>query len=687
MKRLSPSFAAVLCLLLGTFFAASAAPGGAAWSVADAPYRVSVRLKTAPEVPEAGVEINLPEFGQTRPDLADLLLTDKAGTPQPLAKIGRRTGGRVVLLAQKLEPDAPYFLYFGGGVQRVSPGWNPKTSLLMETKPAPDDLKFDSLASLQAAWVKSPEAPGAGFVSQIFHGGNPFGPNANFLTHYSGYLRVPQTKETTFYTLSSDCSFIAINGQEQFGWPGQHSPAAEPSNVHKKTVSLPAGLVKIDYYAAKGDVPPGERLEAPMVFGRQLPDHFEAIPPEAWLHPGLAQVGPPHGPDGQPLPLPKANVTSFIGFGGQWLYETQFDLRPPQAAAGWSATWKFEDGATVTGTAGTRILTGKEAQLLQCSLTRNGVTLNAPLLVTVPDKLQRASVNNPAEVARTLALIDAEPSTGLTPEAIRARLAFVCEYGSDPQIARLAVQWPETAQKDPLWMPARLAIFRTHAQNDPAQAKQEFYAFSQTLDPALRKTYTEDLALAEIDLLVFCLRDTDAFGRLTQLAFQNTSNNLSRVAKIRIGDLHRLLGHYKEATAVYQNLGNKGPNTALPVKDSAASLAVRDLLDRGYPREAQQKLDEWEQRRPMVKFDSDFLLLHARILIAFGRWAEALAELESFQKVQPDSPFQIDAQFYLARLRYEKGEKEEACKLWNAFAKDYPKHPLTPQAKEWAAKP
>ncbi|MDD5350094.1 MAG: tetratricopeptide repeat protein [Chthoniobacteraceae bacterium] len=678
---------ALLSLLALLWLPALAAGANPAWSVADAPYRIPVRLKTAPEVAEAGIEINIQEFGQTRPDLGDLLLTDSNGTPQPLAKIGRRTGGRVLLLAQKLEPDAPYFLYFGGGVQRQSPAWNPKTSLLMETKPAPDDLKFDSLASLQAAWTKTAEAPGATFVGQIFHGGNPFGLNANFLTHYSGYLRVPQTREITFYTLSSDCSFVVINKQEQLGWPGRHSPASDPSNVHKKAVNCPAGLVKIDYYAAKGDVPAGERLEAPMVFGWQLPDHFEAIPPEAWVHPGSAQLGGIHTQDGQPVPLPKVNVASFLAFGGQWLYETRFEIRPPQpAATGWTATWKFEDGAAVTGTGGTRILTGKEAQMLQCTLSRNGVTFTAPLIVAVPDRLQRASVNEPADATRYFTLLEAEPAEGLAPESLRARLALACEFGTDGQIARLAVPWlPGAAQKDPLWLPARLALLRTHAQTDPVQARQEFYTLCQTLDPGLQKPYADGLGAAEMDLLVFCLRDADAVGRLTQIAFQNP--NLSRLAKIRIGDLHRLLGHYKEAAAQYQNLGARGRDAALAVKDSAASLAIRDLLERGFPRDAQEKLAEWEQRRPMVKFDGDFLLLRARTLLAFGRWTEALAELESFQKVQTDSPFQTDAQFYIARARYEKGQKEEARALWNAFLKDYPQHPLARQAKEWAAKP
>ena len=121
--------------------------------------------------------------------------------------------------------------------------------------------------------------------------------------------------------------------------------------------------------------------------------------------------------------------------------------------------------------------------------------------------------------------------------------------------------------------------------------------------------------------------------------------------------------------------------------DSAAALLLSDLLDKGFGRDAQLKLNEWELRRPMVKFDTEFLLLHARDLLLLGRWSEALAELDSFGQVQPDSPFQTDAQYYRALALYVKGDTEEARKLWLAFAKDYPRHRLTPEARNWAKKP
>ncbi len=84
----------------------------------------------------------------------------------------------------------------------------------------------------------------------------------------------------------------------------------------------------------------------------------------------------------------------------------------------------------------------------------------------------------------------------------------------------------------------------------------------------------------------------------------------------------------------------------------------------------------------MAKFESDFLLLRGRVLIAFGRWREALVELESFEKACPDSPFRIDAAFYRACVLHEIGKKEEARRLWSEIAQNYPRHEMAAASRE-----
>ena len=101
--------ASYLCALLPALAATSRSGAqDAAWLVRDAPYRVAVKLKESPKVPDAGIAIELPDFGQSRPDLADALLVDDKGQMQPLAAVWHGEGQSDLLLAKDLKPGQAY---------------------------------------------------------------------------------------------------------------------------------------------------------------------------------------------------------------------------------------------------------------------------------------------------------------------------------------------------------------------------------------------------------------------------------------------------------------------------------------------------------------------------------------------------------------------------------------------------
>lgn len=667
-------------LLLGTI--ALAQLPSEPWAVPDAPYRCAVTLKKAPASPEFGVEIDLADYGLTRPDLCDLLLLSPNGTPVAIAKAGYRIGDRLLLLAQDLKPNLRYLLYFGGNKTRTSPTWNPKRSLLMETKPAPGDLGFDSLQDLKSAWTRSTENPGANFVSTIYHGGNLFGPSSLFLTRYTGYLKIPEARDITFYTLSSDCSFVVINDQPEFGWPGRHSPNANLESVPKKKIHCPAGLLKIEYYAAKGEVPAGAPLVAAMVLGWDREGRMENIPESAWMHPGTTEVRPIQSITGTWLPTPKIKVDSFVAYGNQWFYEIAFTLHHKRMN---EVSWEFADGAVLNAISGTRLLTGAESQLVKLKIHCKDSITEQVTRIDVPERLQRTSINDPTSVRRLIKMLLAESGLQLSADSYRNRLSFVCDFGTDQELARFVGPKPNLNPADQFQLKAELARLRLASQADPQQARTELSALLQILPQNLRNQCAKEMATTEMDLAVFGLRDASALGRLRQIAFLNFEVDLAMIAKVRIGDLYRLLGQYKEAIAQYMSCNEEKKNPA--AKDAANSIAVRSFLDQGNLQDAVSKLEAWELHHPMAKFDSDFLLLHARALLELGRWQHAQAELDSFHAIQPDSPYLIDLQFYQARILFEKGDKEKARQLWNELATKYPKHPLATEAKLWAAKP
>jgi tetratricopeptide (TPR) repeat protein len=175
-----------------------------------------------------------------------------------------------------------------------------------------------------------------------------------------------------------------------------------------------------------------------------------------------------------------------------------------------------------------------------------------------------------------------------------------------------------------------------------------------------------------------------------RIAFENPNSDLARVAKIRVGDLYRLLGRGKEAVenyrAVQKTVTDETQGRKFAAQDRGYSITIADLIAQGYRFEAEAKLAEWEIEHPMAKFDSDFLLLRARVLMLFGRWNEALQEIDSFGKMNPDSPYQIPADYYRARALYELGKKDEARSIWQEILTKYPKSDLVDECRQWLSR-
>ena len=693
---------AVLALALPLAGAAAAADLGA-WTIQNAPFRAVIRLQQPPAFPEAGVAIEVPEFGQTREDLRDVLLTDDEGRPLPIGVVWRGAGDRVLLLARALEAGKDYFLYFGGS-RRMSEGWLPKIGLLMETRRLPPGTGFDSWEMLEAGWRRASEVDGVGFAPAIYSGRNPFGESVNFMTHYSGYLHTKGMSDIFLYTLSSDASFVLVDDIYQFGWPGRHSPRADAGTVPGKDVPCATEWTKIDYYQAKG----GDG-EPAMVLGRRRDGNLESIPAAAWLHPGTSTVAGIEEARGRPVPLATVKVHSYIGYGGQWYYDTECSL-PPEGL--WTVQWTFDDGATFTGNDCRRVIPGSAARMVTVSLTNGSEVIRGTRRIIFGGDMRRANVNDRDDLAWYVGLLKGEtplPFSG----SLEADLLFLRDFGDVDTLGKFAGAWLKQNLNPtiPLWIDAEVAWLRFLAQSDPKRALAELHG----LGAETRRDRAAWLDPLELELLVFYQHDAGAADRIKQIALENISSPtarmadvrldnkpemyaflqydspLARMADVRLGDLYRLLGKYQEAAdqymAVQKTIADDSERRKLPAEDRAFSITITDFIKGGFRDEALRELEMWEFRHPMAKLDTDFLLLRARTLMLFGRWKEALAEIESFEKMETDSPYEIDAEFYRARLLYEMGQKEEARKIWREIAKDYPRNELAEPSKEWAAKP
>jgi len=655
-------------------------PAPAKWQVREAPYRAIFRARRAPADAAYGMLLVLPEFGQTNRDGTDLLLLGPDGSPVPIKVVGYNPGSDILVLAKEMRPGADYQLYFGGRRARNAPAWSPRTSLLLETRRVPPATNCNNWEEMQKVWASAQETDGSGFVPLIYFGMNPYGKSESFASHFTGYLLPPSGGQLLLYTLSSDASFVLVNDRYTLGWPGKHSPSCLPADVRGAEISATSSPIKIDYYQVKGAGPeqPG------MVLGWKKEGRFETVPATAWGHPGESDLTHIETNGNQPIPLADIRPTSTLSYGDGDYCLADYGLRYP-VPDGWTIDWQFGDGTRAAGSGGKHVFTSLEPQKVTVQLQRGKQVLSGSRIVGFPQTLPAASVNRADQRQGYLDAILSEGPAGRDPAGLRALAKFVLDFGTEPQAMPFARALAATDPKasDPLVLRALLASLRARAQADPAAALDEL----RHLDASLRNAHPEEFGEIEADILVFGLADRNAVNRLPALAATRRGTDFEKVMKIRAGDLLRIDGQIDAAIAQYRSLAGPLDARRVPVEDRVASIKIGQLVEKGYREEAAAKLREWELLHPMAKLESDFLLLHARVLRAFGRWREALAEIESFEKTHPDDPLLIDAEFYRAGLLSDAGKREEARKIWMDIAATYPKHPLAAPSRDLGKAP
>jgi tetratricopeptide (TPR) repeat protein len=682
MDILFPKFVRSLCSVAILLMVTSVCHA-AEWLLKDEPYRATVTLTAQPNDPAAGVEIEIPDFGVSRDDLGDALLLNPVGEPVPTVLIYHAMGKRSLLLAREMKAGTNYFLYFGGRSRRVQGGWMPKQGLAVETRTLGAKTAINTQTEMLDSWNHATNVNGVGFVNSINMTANPFGEGTNYASHFTGLYRTTEGEKVTFYTLSSDASFVLVDDRPALEWPGIHSWKCNRGQIHKGTVTATSDLLKIDYYQAK--VSGGTAFAA---LGIERDGKYLPVPSEEWIHPGKARVLKIEQVTGLPVPCPVITFDSYMGFGGAWLHDVVFDA-PRDSPEGWIPEWHFGDGMVLTGTHVERVLPVGPPLYVSLVYKKGEQSTKGVSLISFPDNLPAASVKDPKDLSRYFGLLSEEKPETLPASSIEPLLPFLIEYANNDLTGHFSTAWLQKGPQptNPLWVDAMISSVRSKAQVDPKRALQQL----QSVDAATRKQHLRELSMLELELMVFYLKDPASLSVARRVEFDLAGTPEAQLALIRIGDYYRLTDQPEKAEAQYASVQKEIPDETggrkLPAMDRSYSIAVDNLLSGGMRREAEAKLREWELVHPLCKRDSDFLLLQARLLNSFGYWSQALAELDSFKKTHLDSPYEITADFYRAESLDGLGKKEEARKIRSTIVKDYPRHELAKECRQLLSKP
>lgn len=674
---------ATLALLSSPWLLTAAPAPPAGWKVKEDPYRATLRLTSPGNDAASGVEIELPDFGAHREDLADALLVDSSGKQLSLFPVWHATGKRALFIAGEMKPESDYFLYFGGRSPLTIRPQHPKQGLVLETRTLAPAPKISTQTEMLNIWNACTNVNGIGYVNTINTTGNPFGESTNFASHYTGLYLTTPGEQVTLYTLSSDASFVLADGRCIAEWPSTHAPRAIEKNIHKGTFTASSNCVKIDYYQAKvtDDI-------AFAALGVIKGGVCTPVPSESWVHPGKASVEKIEQAGGLPVPVSTITFDSYIGYGGSWLYDVVFEA-PRNAPQEWIPEWRFADGTVIVGNRCERIIPLGAPCSVSLVYRKGGQTVSGTGLISFPDSLPAASVKKPADLHRYLDLLSAEKPEVLPAASLEPLLPFLNEYADNNLTGLFATAWllKLPPPENPLWSDAVHSSIRRVAQDDPKKALAQLRA----IDAGARRLHRKELALLELELLVFYLRDPSSPASAQRAASEFPGTQESQLAMIRLGDYLRLVDQPDKAMAQYASVQKAIPDETggrkLPAMDRSYSITVNDLLANGMRREAEAKLREWELVHPLCKRDSDYLLLQARMLNSFGYWSQALAELDSFKKTHLESPLEITADFYRAECLDGLGKKDEARAIRSTIVKNYPRHELAEKCRTILSKP
>jgi hypothetical protein len=237
----------ILALLLGF----AAAPGllvaqqAGDWAVGSATARLTVEVDKGSK-PSAltWTDLYVPNprwLGQT------IGVFNDSGQRVASQVLSNTPGGPLTIMFDSSSNAQHYDVYFGSSDWPPLPLADDKHGVMLETRDG-DGKEIDKLPDMLDAWNKATKVEGKVLVPGIFEGGNRFGPQHNLLLHFHGYFTATAAEHVDFATVSTDSSFVLVDGKEVVEWPGAHDAGGGMREEHPGGVDVTAGTHEVDYY-------------------------------------------------------------------------------------------------------------------------------------------------------------------------------------------------------------------------------------------------------------------------------------------------------------------------------------------------------------------------------------------------------------------------------------------------------
>jgi TolA-binding protein len=625
-------------------------------------------------------EVVVTEFfthGELQPDGGNLAVTTADGRAVPWRVLQVGPGDFCRVAFQTVPRGTSYRIHYGGKLAAEgSSAWTANAGLLLETRRW-KGCNLRQLASVRSAFAGT-RPFGAGYVAGVFHGYDPFWPEAEpFLSVYKGSLAIRTPGKYSFFTSSQDCSFLLIDGKQVVAAPGAHGPVQQARI--RGEVQLAAGEHAFEYvHAASGG-------QACMVAAWQPPGakQPQVIPPEAFGADHVVQVTPGR---------PEQAGGTLHDFTFKVVGEAPLaDVEPPlvrvqfRTAGGGAAPWDFGDGQKSAEPAPVHVYLHPGLFTVKLGGTANRVYIHRGQ--ALPHPKQR-----PDQLADYTPLLNRYDATRLDPLSALQLVRF-CEQTRNHKRAvligkSLLLSTAPPTDEDVVRALAELVgpLLDDHF-DDPAGALAVWGAAAAAVrrpDGKVACTLqAADIALNELHQRPEAKKLLDeADGHTAAISGTVLASRLQRLW----GDWYARAGNKKAALASYAKAAavqpERRPATERQARRGAYSRSTEAFLRDKEPGRAAEELRRWQDEFPGDKVDGYLPLLLARYYQARGKHAHAIVVANDLLAVNPESPYADQLLFLAAESEEQLGRPDRARALWQALLTDYPGSQLVPEARQ-----
>jgi tetratricopeptide (TPR) repeat protein len=577
-----------------------------------------------------------------------------------------------------------------------------------------DGKIINNLPDMLQAWNQSGKILGRAIATSIFEGGNRFGPQGNLLEHFQGWFDAAAPEHLELAVISTDASFVLVDGKEVVEWPGLHPFGPGMGGQHQAAVDLPAGLHVLDYYNAyvkkEGGRPPvlcclaakgGTLLQWSML--TPASSFFRPITHDHVVSYGL-QSNPPGSSASGGAPALAINwvnkeqsvlQTDLPDIG---LISMQLTCLVPVTG---TLNWTFDDGSTAQGQSVKHLFPRPGMRSVRLSL-KDGEKQVAALSQTIsvhPD-WAHASYDpprlNPEQEAD---IMGRDPATLSVPDLASCVAVFGAFQTSDDLLKIL----PAVCARMKEFNEADLAYVKDAAlflaREDWAHFAEESQLLRALIDrcaPAnpspqsvAAVTAAGECRLALARLVLKSSDRTDEVRSLIDaINLPALSGDESRTLAILRADLALATGNVAGAKKQYETLTGEpsGPDARSSIRRTAKIGQARAFLDRKDFEAAENSLNEVAWQFPVDKLAPDWALTRLRLYqeenlpVMAYLWAKRLLPVITGSS-------RSELLFRLTGLAFAQGDNDVAHKTLAELLKKYPYSQEAAQAKgKWPGK-